>query len=196
MNLGLTGGIASGKTTVLKMFKELGCKTLDCDKIAREAVLPRTPGLKEIVKIFGKKILKKNGSLNRSKLGRLIFKNPKKRKLLEKIIHPKVIQMLQKKIPARSSRPLVIEIPLLFEANLQNLIDKTIVVWAPKKLQVQRLIQRSGINQMEANLRILSQWPLSKKKELSDFLIDNSGTILNTKKQVKKCLTKISQLVE
>ncbi|MBI2119647.1 MAG: dephospho-CoA kinase [Elusimicrobia bacterium] len=88
------------------------------------------------------------------------------------------------------------EIPLLFEANLQNLIDKTIVVWAPKKLQVQRLIQRSGINQMEANLRILSQWPLSKKKELSDFLIDNSGTILNTKKQVKKCLTKISQLVE
>lgn len=196
MIIGLTGGIASGKTTVLKNFKELGYKTLDCDRLARQVVLPKTPALKKIIKTFGKKFLKKNGSLNRSKLGVLIFKNPKKRKLLENIIHPKIIEILKKKIQTHSSGFLIIDIPLLFEKKLQNLVDKTIVVWIPKKLQAQRLIQRSGISQTQANLRINSQWPLSKKKKLANFFIDNSRTILDTKKQAKKCLTKISQLVK
>lgn len=181
--VGLTGGIASGKSTVLKEFSKRGAKTLDCDTIAREVVGKGRPALKKISQIFGRKILQRNGSLDRAALAKIVFNNPKKRKILEKIVHPEVIKILNDKISAIKSGLVVVDIPLLFEAGLQKMVDKIIVVWVPLKTQCDRLILKNKIKPQEALRRIRAQWPLDKKKRLSNFVIDNSASLRQAKKQ-------------
>ncbi|MBI4217860.1 MAG: dephospho-CoA kinase [Elusimicrobia bacterium] len=189
--LGLTGGIASGKSVVLKMFKNLGASTLDCDKISRDVARKGLPAYKEIVKNFGKGILEKDGSLNRQKLGSLIFKDKHKRKILENCVHPRVIQQIQKKIKSHRSGLLVIDIPLLFEANLQSLVNRTAVVYAPLSIQRERLKKRESLPEKEIRYRLRSQWPLSKKKRLANFIIDNSGSPHETQSQVRLLYKKL-----
>ena len=189
--VGLTGGISSGKSTVLNYFKKLGAKTLDSDKIARDVVQKGNPALKEIVKKFGKEFLKKDGTLDRRKFGKLIFENKAKRKELEKIVHPRIIEVYKKNIKSLKSRVLVIDIPLLFEVRLQNLVDQIITVWVPRNVQIRRMIKKWGLKKEEAICRIQSQWPLEQKKKLSDFIIDNSNSLQETKKQVDALFKKI-----
>ena len=187
--IGLTGGIASGKSLVLKEFRKLGSQTLDSDVIAKDVVEPNQSAYKKIVKIFGPNILQKNGNLDRKKLGSLVFFDPKKRKLLESIIHPEVIRNLRQEIKSSQSQLLVIDIPLLFEAKLQNLVDKIIVVWAPLNQQMARLQKRNKLSSGEIRNRIRSQWSLKKKCAWADFVIDNSKNSSHTRSQVKNLYT-------
>lgn len=188
--IGLTGGIASGKSAVLNCFKKLGAKTLDSDLIARDVVKKGKPALREIAKKFGKEFIKKDGSLDRKKMAELIFINQQRRKELEKIIHPKIIEVYKKNIRSVKSGILIIDIPLLFEVGLQKLVDQVVVVWVPENIQIKRLMDREKISQKEALCRIHSQWALDKKKKLADFVIDNSRSLKETQKQVKNFFTR------
>lgn len=184
--LGLTGGIASGKTTVLKEFRRLGARTFDCDRIARAVVQPGQPAYKTIARVFGKKILMRNGVLNRKALGEIVFRDRSKRKKLEAIVHPQVVRVLKKRIVSVNSGIVVADIPLLFEARLEKMVDKIAVVWVPRKIQCARVMQRNHLKKAAARRRIRSQWSLQKKKKSADFVIDNSGAFKKTKAQVRE----------
>lgn len=187
--VGLTGGIASGKSSVLKEFKRLGAAVLDSDAIAREVVQAGKPALRKIVRAFGKGILKPNGTLDRAKLGSMVFSNPRQRQQLQKITHPEIVRILKKRIAAARRSVVVADIPLLFESKLEHLVDRTVVVWAPPAKQTARLMKRSGYSSGEALRRIRAQWPLSRKRKLADFVIDNSGSLASTLSQTRKLWT-------
>ena len=192
----LTGGIASGKSTALKEFKRLGARVIDCDALARRVSRKGGPALQKISKRFGACVLKKDGSLNRKRLGSLIFADKKKRKVLENIIHPLIIEEIRKKtVNISGARPLILDVPLLFEAGLVRFAGKVIVVWAPESARVSRLTKRENLSLSEIQNRISSQMPLEEKKNRADFVIDNSGSRAAAKKDVKyiwKVLTKKS----
>lgn len=191
--IGLTGGIASGKSRALSEFKRLGAKTLDCDKIAREAVRPGNPAYNKIVKLFSKSVLKPNGALDRKKIATIVFNDSLQRKKLEEIVHPSVIRQLKIKIDAVKSGLIVADIPLLFEAGLEKIVDETVLVWVPRKKQLYRFMKREKLSRDEALLRIRSQMPLSKKKKLAGHVIDNSGGWEKTKRRVKELYKKFSR---
>lgn len=205
--IGLTGGIATGKSTVLKEFKNCGATVFDCDKLSRDAVKPGSKASLKIKKTFGAKVFKKNGDLNRSLLGSIVFKDPAKRKKLEDIIHPPVKKDLKEKVGKVSEGLVVVDVPLLFEAGWKNLFEKIVVVWSPKKIQHRRLKEHRRYGAKESERIIRSQWSIDKKKNLADFVIDNSASISDTKKQVRQLyhilrekrrenlLTKISHIV-
>lgn len=183
--VGLTGGIASGKTIVLNEFKKLGVKTISCDEISKK-VYKWTDVHKKIKKLFG--------TLNRKKIAKIIFSDFTKRKQLERILHPAIIKELKKQLKLLptpySLLPAVIDVPLLFEAHLEQMFDKIIVVYCKKNQQISRLMKRDKITKTEAEKRITSQMPLSKKIELADFIIKNTGDREKIKSQIKKCLIK------
>lgn len=191
--IGLTGGIASGKSTVSNMIKEMGITVVDADQIARDVVEIGEPAYNKIVEVFGIEILLKDQSLNREKLGALIFSDQKKREQLNEIVHPAVRkEMLQqvKKEKELESRAVVLDIPLLFESKLTYLVDKTILVYVDEKTQLERLMQRNGYTEEEAKLRIQSQLPLKEKRKLADEIIDNNGSLENTQTQLNAVLKK------
>ncbi|OGR83218.1 MAG: dephospho-CoA kinase [Elusimicrobia bacterium RIFCSPLOWO2_01_FULL_54_10] len=171
---GLTGGIASGKSTVLEIFRRKGAHVLDCDKMAREAVKKGKPALSKIRRKFGPKVIKKDGSLNRPALAKLVFADFRKRKALEAIVHPQVKQEVFRRLKKIKNGVVIVDVPLLFEAGWQHYFDKNIVVWAPRKAQIARLAGRNGLAGSQAADRIAAQMPLSKKKKLADFTVDNS----------------------
>ena len=183
ITIGLTGGIASGKSSVLKDFKRLGARVLDCDRMAREVVRPGQPALRKIRKAFGKEVLLKNGSLNRPAMAKIVFKSRPKRKKLEKIIHPEVVRLLKKRMACIPSGLVVADVPLLFESGLERMFDKTLVVWTPLKTQLARLMDRSGMSKGEALSRINAQWPLARKRKMADFTLDNSGFWADSRSQ-------------
>lgn len=184
--IGLTGGIATGKTSVLREFRRLGARVLDCDILARAVVRKGRPAWKKIAKTFGKPVLKNDGSLNRAQLGRIVFKSPVKRRILEGIIHPQVKTMVLKAARKARSGVLVVDVPLLFEAGWKKLFDRTVLVYSPEKIQIQRLGKRDGFGKKEALTRIHSQWALKRKKKLADHAIDNSGDFSRAQNQVRK----------
>lgn len=184
--IGLTGGIASGKSTVLQEFKKRGVETLDCDKIAREVVRVGQPAFKLIVKKFGRGVLKEDGSLDRLKIGEIVFKDPEKRKKLEEIIHPRVFEVISRRIVSAKPGLLMVDVPLLFETQSQRIFEKTIIVWVPLKVQCARLMQRDQLKMEEALNRIQSQWPLDEKRALADFIIDNSKSLKETREEVSR----------
>ena len=183
--IGLTGGIASGKSKVLQGFKKLGAKILDCDSIVHRLLRPGTTIESKIIDYFGSSILGKEGNLNRKALGSIVFSNPKKRKIVEAIIHPEVIRQLKTKIEQTRSKLLVIDIPLLYEVGLKYLVHKTVVVWVTPSLQIERLMKRDRLSLEEAKSRIRTQWPLDKKRKCADFVIDNSNDYSKTRSQIK-----------
>lgn len=188
--IGLTGGIATGKSTVLKIFKQFGAKIIDADKIAHRIIQRDTPEYKKILKSFGLKILNSNKEINRKKLAKIIFANDKKRKILEKITHPKIISEIKLQLNHLISQSLnhliVIDAPLLFEKKLNKLVDKTVVVYVPEEIQIKRLMKRNGISKKEAIKRISTQLPIEYKKKLADYIIDGSCSITSIKEQIKK----------
>lgn len=191
MIIGLTGSIASGKSTVANMLKEMGFPIIDADLVARIVVEKGTATLETIKETFGTEVIHEDGALNREGLGEIIFSNPSKRKQLNDIMHPAIrAEMLaQKEHLIHQGHPVIImDIPLLFESRLQSFVDKILVVTVTEQKQLERLMSRNGFTQEEAKLRIQSQLPLSVKEEGADAVIYNNGTIEETKQQLIKVL--------
>jgi dephospho-CoA kinase len=191
MVLGLTGGIATGKSTVSQVFKEAGFPIVDGDLIAREIVEPGQPALKEIVAAFGSQMIDAKGSLNRKKLGKIIFNDSTKRVQLNKIMSPYLRKAILAELEQKKQQaPLVVlDIPLLYEGGYEQFVDQVAVVYVPEKIQLQRLMQRDQLTAKEAQQRINSQWPIEQKKQLAEIVFDNQGTKEETKNVVKEWLT-------
>jgi dephospho-CoA kinase len=196
--LGLTGGIATGKTTISNYLKTKGIPVLDADEYARKVVEPGTPGLTDIVNTFGKQVLQSDGSLNRKLLGQIIFNDMTARQKLNDITHPRIQQMMTDELQklAKDKTPLVIlDIPLLLENHNIAGADAIMVVTVPESIQLNRLMQRNNLTKEEAQRRIDAQMPLSEKEKLADFIVDNSGTIANTLTQVDKVIQNITESI-
>jgi dephospho-CoA kinase len=191
--IGLTGSIASGKSTVSAMFTELGITVIDADIEARLAVEPGEKAYNDIVSHFGTEVLEEDGTINRPALGSIIFNNEEKRLLLNSIVHPAVrerMAMKRQQAEAANEKAVVLDIPLLFESKLTGLVEKIIVVYVDEKTQLERLMSRNGFSEHEALSRIKSQMPLKDKVDLADEVIDNTGTIEQSRQQLKKILNK------
>lgn len=187
--IGLTGGIASGKSTVVDMLRQEGACVVDCDILAREVVAPGTVGLQQVVNAFGEHVLREDKSLNRDRLGKLVFGNEVNKERLERILFPLIFSSLQAKMQelARLNCKLVfLDMPLLFEVNYQTQVDEVWVVYVPRDIQLHRLMLRNGYEQKEAEERIHSQWTMDKKIKLASVIIDNQGSLEDTRKQIKQ----------
>jgi dephospho-CoA kinase len=177
--VGLTGGVATGKSTVAKMFKQYGAVVIDADELARDVVKPDKPAWRQIVRTFGKTVLNPDRTLNRRELGTVVFENRTKLRRLEHIIHPHVARE-QTRLARHTARKdpqavVIYDVPLLFEAGVDKRVDKIIVVTADRETQIARLKQRDGLSRAEAIRRIRSQMPLAKKIERADHVL--SGTL-------------------
>jgi len=189
--IGLTGGIASGKSTVAQMFQQCGITVVDADVIAKEAVEQGMPAYQKIVETFGQGVLLETGDIDRRKLGEIVFANEEKRLQLNAIVHPEVRKMMIKQRDEAiraGERFVVLDIPLLYESGLEHLTEKVIVVWVPKELQLERLMKRNRFNEDEALNRIHAQHSLDEKKKRADAVIDNSGSLKDTEAQLHQLL--------
>jgi dephospho-CoA kinase len=176
--VGLTGGIAAGKSTVARSFAALGVPVVDADKLARDAVAPGSQGLSEIVATFGPDVLLADGSLDRKALGARVFADSSLRARLNAITHPRIAQLGAQQIAehGRSGASYVLyEAALIVENNLQRAMQGLVVVSVDPIVQLARLRKRDGLSQAEAEARVAAQMPLEKKLEVADFVIDNSG---------------------
>ena len=177
MLIGLTGGIASGKSLVAEELKKLGAYLIDADEIAREVVKIGLPAYKDIVKEFGEGILNPDKTINRKALGKVVFSNPEIRKRLEQITHPRIRKKIEAEISAiKAKNPkavIVVDAALLIEGGLYKKMDKVIVVYADEETQIKRLTERDGLTIKEAQNRISSQMPLKEKRKHADFVIEN-----------------------
>ncbi|WP_019242877.1 MULTISPECIES: dephospho-CoA kinase [Bacillus] len=191
--VGITGGIASGKSTVSNMIKGLGFTVVDADQAARDVVEPGKEALLEVVAAFGKEILNNDGTLNRAKLGSIIFNDDEKRLQLNAIMHPAIRKHMdeQKEAAFANGEEVVfMDIPLLFEGKTDDTVDVTLLVYVDADVQLRRLMDRNQFSHDEALARINSQLPLAKKKELADEVINNNGTLQETKEQLLTILNK------
>ncbi|AKC66951.1 MULTISPECIES: dephospho-CoA kinase [Bacillus] len=189
--IGLTGGIASGKSTVSQMIKEKGIRVVDADIIAKEAVSKGSAALHQIVQTFGEEVLLPNGELNRQQLGAIIFSDEEKRKKLNAIVHPEVRkEMLEQRDEGVSNNEtfVVLDIPLLFESKLEGLVDRIIVVYTTPELQLSRLMNRNDLSEEEALNRIHSQQPLEEKCQKADRVIENTKDLAFIRKQLENIL--------
>jgi len=186
--IGLTGGIATGKSMVSSLLARHGSALVDADQIAREIVEPGRPALLAIVEAFGSEVLTKDGALDRKKLGEMVFADHEQRKKLEAILHPEIRELMKHRIEELEQRNpeqlIVADIPLLYESGLQSMFKEIIVVYVPRELQIQRLMSRDGLSVDLAEQRLLAQMPIEQKRELADWIIDNSGTSEQTENQV------------
>ncbi len=187
--VGLTGGIVSGKTTIAKMFQELGAQVIDADEIARKVVRPGEKAWQGIVEYFGPGILREDLEINRKKLADIVFSNKEKLAVLNSITHPEIILMLKKQINQLKNKYqkniiCIVEAPLLFEAHLEDMMDKIIVVYLNREEQLKRLLLRNNLTREEAIQRIESQMPLEEKLSRADYVIDNCFSLQQTKKKV------------
>lgn len=188
--VGLTGGIVTGKSTVVKIFKKLGAQVIDADEIARMIVRPGEKAWHSIVENFGKGILKENLEINRKELAKIVFSDQTKLTLLNKITHPEIIAIIKKRIEqirnCQKDVICIIDIPLLFEAHLEYLVDKIIVVYLNREEQIKRLLIRNNLTHQEARMRIDSQIPIEKKIKKADYVIDNCGSLVQTEQQARQ----------
>lgn len=187
--LGVTGGIATGKSTVVDVFRKAGVPIVDGDLIAREIVEPGQPALNALVAAFGEEILTED-HLNRKKLGEIVFNDPAKRQLLDRLLDGYLRGAITDQIKeAAKTAPLVVaDIPLLYEADYQQYMDQVAVVYIPKELQLTRLMQRDHLTEEAALQRMKSQLSIEEKRQKADFLFDNQGTREETRQQVLRWL--------
>jgi len=190
LKVGLTGGIASGKSTVSEAFARLGAKVLDADEVAREVVLPGKPAWTKLRHTFGSEFFHPDGRLNRNKLRRLVFVDPEQRSRLNAIVHPEVMREIDFRFEQLTSSAehavVLVDIPLLMEVGVAHRFDKVVVVYANESVQVMRLMQRDGLSREEARQALSVQIDLREKAEKANFVIDNSGTPGETQAQVEK----------
>lgn len=184
--LGLTGSFASGKSTVAGIFRSYGAKVIDADKIAHTLIKPGSKIYKKIINYFGRDILKENKSIDRKKLGRIVFSNKHLLRELNRIVHPAVIRVIKGKIKDSRQRVIILDAPLLIEAGLEKIVDKLIVVTITKEKQINRARKKTGLDKKNILKRVKAQIPLRDKVRIADFVIDNSGTIMETKEQINQ----------
>ncbi|QPQ34719.1 MULTISPECIES: dephospho-CoA kinase [unclassified Lysinibacillus] len=192
MIIGLTGSIASGKSTVAKMMTALGLPIVDADVVARDVVKPGTETLALIVQNFGENILLDDGNLNRPKLGDIIFHEPAKRKILNDIMHPAIRQEMLTQRDAyleAGQKHVVMDIPLLFESKLQHFVERILVVSVSEEVQLRRLMERNQLSKEDALARMHSQLPMSVKEKSAHAVIYNNENIQQTEEQLIKILT-------
>ncbi|MGQ9455974.1 MAG: dephospho-CoA kinase [Armatimonadota bacterium] len=190
--IGVTGGISTGKSTVLRMLEKLGAQTLSADDIARDVLSPGKPAYQEVVSTFGQDVVTGSGEINRAKLAEIIFADADAREQLNRITHPRIIKELQTAIdqfrnnPRSEKRVLAVEIPLLFECGLQDMVDYILLVAAEQGVQVHRLTTRTGITIDEAVRRLQSQLPIDEKLSGADSVIWNNGNIEELQQAVEE----------
>ena len=183
--IGLTGGIASGKSLVSRTLKGLGMTVVDADDISHEILAHDTSIRQEVVRTFGKEVLNEEGEIDRGKLGRIVFfQDPEARKALEAILHPPIREEMWKRARESRSDDVVLDIPLLIETAAHERVDLVVVVYATRELQIQRLMVRDGISRQEAMKRIDSQLPLEEKVSSAHYIINNTGSVEETEEQV------------
>lgn len=170
--VGLTGGIGTGKSSAMKAFARLGAATVCLDRIAKEQAEPGRPAYKAIVRDFGRCILREDGTINRALLGEVVFADRKARAGLERITHPLILKEMRRLI-GRSKGVVVVDVPLLFEKELQGDFDATMLVSCSPRTQLRRIVRRDGLSAKDARRRIDAQWPLDLKRTLADVTIDN-----------------------
>lgn len=184
---GLTGGIASGKSTVSRILSDAGAHVIDADQIAKEEVEKGAPAYCDVVSFFGRGILQADGAIDRKRLADIIFNDPEKKARLNAIVHPHVYRRTQQKITDISRRTsdavIILDIPLLLEADMDRNLDELIVVYVPESIQLERLMQRDAIDAAAAMARIRSQMPIDEKRRRATIVIDNSGGLDDCRRQ-------------
>ena len=198
LKVGLTGSIAAGKSFVLGVLAELGCHVLDADATAREVVAPGTPGLKVVVDAFGDDILKPDGSLDRAKLGTIIFADETKRSQLNSLLHPFIIRAQDERMreweKENQKGIAVVDAALMIESGGYRRFDKLVVVHCRPEVQLERLMTRDGLSREDAERRIAAQMAQEEKKKYADFLIDTSEGFEDTRRQTEGVFQKLRAL--
>nr|MBI3613770.1 dephospho-CoA kinase [Nitrospirota bacterium] len=197
--VGLTGGLATGKSTVARLFQDCGAHVIHADDLAHQAVQPGKPAWKDVVRTFGKGVLLADRSLNRDALARIVFRNPAKRRRLNAIVHPRVAReqaRLSREIATKHPHAVIIyDVPLLFEAGVDTRVDKIIVVTADRATQIKRLLSRNGLTKTEALRRIRAQMPLSRKISLADEVLDGTRPRAKLRRDVGRIYRALSRPV-
>lgn len=191
IRIGLTGGIASGKTTVANWLKHQGIALVDADQIARQVVAPYEEGLARIRAHFGDSVLQKDGSLDRSKLGQLVFSQPRKLEELNELLHPLIRARMKTQLADLEEHGhsfVFLDIPLLFESHLEDWVDRILVVYVPQELQLRRLMARNHLDSQAAEARIHAQLPLEEKVKRADAVINNSASPEATYEQLHQLM--------
>ncbi|UCH00266.1 MAG: dephospho-CoA kinase [Deltaproteobacteria bacterium] len=198
--VGLTGGIGSGKSTVARMFKDEGAYVIDFDYLACLVVEPDKPAWRDIIDYFGPGVLSPDRTLNRSALAEIVFSDEKSRKALEGFTHPRIFQERDALINAIKRKDpssiVIMDIPLLFELSLHKRFDKVILVYVPRVVQIKRATKRQGLAKEEVEKRLNAQIPIDEKRSLSDYIIDNKGSINETRDQVRKVIHGLGKLAK
>ena len=192
--LGLTGGIATGKSTADKFFEEKNIPIVDCDEIAHNIMNVNKPAWKDIKEVFGEKYLNEDQTINRKKLGKLVFNDPTKMKILNEITHPRIFQEMESQIAQYKSEGyslIIVDAPVLFESHSEKYYDKTLVISLPQDLQIKRLMARNNLTKEEALSRINSQMSLKEKEARATYVIENTGYVEDLYKKLNELLTKI-----
>ena len=194
---GLTGSIATGKSTVSGILKELGAFIVDADRAAHEVVLPGTKAWNEIVRIFGKEILQKSGEIDRERLGRIIFNDSAMRSILEEVVHPEVVHSMDEQIRSiKSGFPdavVILDVPLLIETGMHKGVGEVIVVYCPEDMQITRLMVRDNISREDALAKVRSQISIEEKRRYATLLIDNSASRDNTRIKVEDLYVRLRE---
>ncbi|MEK3786125.1 dephospho-CoA kinase [Paenibacillus sp. FSL K6-1230] len=192
MIIGLTGGIATGKSTVSAMLVSRGALLVDADVIAREVMLPGHPVLAAVQERFGTEVMNDDGTLNRKELGRIVFGDQAELQALNNITHPAIRQEIKQRMTTfelqQPDKLVVVDIPLLYESKLDNLFQEIMVVYVPRTLQLQRLMERDGLAALEAEQRLAAQMDIEEKKRKADIVIDNSKDLQYTEQQLEQWL--------
>jgi dephospho-CoA kinase len=196
--IAITGGAGSGKSTVARMFKDLGAEVLDADEVARGAVAVGEPAWRELRRRYGDDYFNPDGSLNRSKLAARVFADPEERRRLDKIIHPRVAAALRARmgeLAGRGVELVLVDVPLLFETGREAAFDRVIVVTAPETERLRRLQERDGRGEEEIRGIFAAQWPLEDKAARADYVVDNGGAPAGTRRQVEAIWRELQELL-
>lgn len=194
MRIGLTGSIACGKSTVSRMLAERGARIIDADVLAREVVRPGEAAWSLIVDYFGQDILLSDRQIDRTKLGQIVFTDEEARRVLNGIVHPAVrsrMRELADEAEQEGVRLIVLDIPLLYESKLEHMVDQVVVVSCTEEQQLARLLARNGFSDEDARSRIASQMPIAEKVARAHHVIDNSGTLIETERQVDELVERL-----
>jgi dephospho-CoA kinase len=185
--IGVTGGIATGKSTVDRMLEAHGATVIDADELAREVVLAGEPALDEVAARFGREVILPDGTLDRTRLGAIVFADPEARRELERITHPRILELMQERVAAALAGPaplVAVDIPLLFENAREGMFEGVLLVYAPREVQLRRLHERNGLDESAALQRLAAQLPIDEKRERATWVIENTDGLDATQRAV------------
>jgi dephospho-CoA kinase len=196
---GLTGGVASGKSTAARMFESLGAHTIDADRLGHELLLSSSPAYPEIIQRFGREILEPTGEVSRTRLGALVFSDPEKLHALNAIVHPRIITRVEELAKQSASQNpgavILVDAALIFEAGIGGRFKKVIATWCRPEQQIERLMHK-GLTREQAQSRIAAQIPVEEKRRRADLVIDSSGSLEDTRAQVETIYAKLQRLAQ